>query len=161
MLKKTLIRAGIGFLIGVVIGYVISILTGSDNPDVFIPVSDKLLSFAGSIPMALVLQGLFSGIYGAICFGAVSFYDIEKWPLALATGMHCAVIILLFIPGGIFLGWVNSVTEALIMAGMQFVAFFIIWLILYFSYRKQVKELNEMQEHFQDKNSNDNKKEGN
>ena len=43
MLKKTLIRSGIGFLIGVVIGYTISFLTGLDRPEVFLPIPDQLL----------------------------------------------------------------------------------------------------------------------
>ena len=148
MLKKTLKFAGIGFLIGIVVGYGISILTGADNPDVFIPVSDKLLSFAGSIPMAFVLQGLLSGIYGAICFGGMIFYEIERWPLALATGVHCALIVLTYIPLAFFLGWLNSTIEMLIVAGIQIVVFFMIWLIMWSIYRKQVKELNEMQKDF-------------
>ena len=41
----------------------------------------------------------------------------------------------------------------LIISGMQLVGFFIIWLILYFGYKKQIRELNEMQEHFQNKNN--------
>ena len=99
----------------------------------------------------MVLQGLFSGLYGAVCFASVVLYDIERWPLALATAAHCAVIILIFPLVGSFLGWVNSITEILIIAGIQLICFFIIWLILYFSYKKQVRELNDMQKGFSER----------
>lgn len=151
MLAKTLKRAGIGFLLGIVIGYAISILTGLDNPDVFISVPPRLLSLTGSVPLSQILQGLFSGIYGAVCFGTMTFYEIERWPLALATGAHCAVIVLLYIPVGFFLGWLDGWLDMLIVAGCQLVGFFIIWLIMNAIYKKQVKELNEMQKDFSER----------
>lgn len=151
MLKKTLIRSVIGFLIGVVVGYTISFLTGLNNPDVFISVPPRLLALTGSVPVSQVLQGVFSGLYGAICFGTMTFYQIERWPLALATGMHCAVIVLLYIPVGLFLGWLNSLPEILIVAGCQLIGFFIIWLIMNAIYKKQVKELNDMQKNFSER----------
>ncbi|MBQ6153351.1 MAG: DUF3021 domain-containing protein [Ruminococcus sp.] len=147
MLKKALKFAGIGFLIGIVIGDVIAFLTGTSSTGGVSFTSAQLLSIAGgNVVLAMILQSLFSGIYGAICFAGVCFYDIERWPLALATGAHCAAIILIYIPVALLLGWVSSITEILFIAGIQLVAFFIIWLILYFIYKKQVKELNEMQE---------------
>ena len=146
MLKKTLKFSAVGFLIGVVVGNFIAAMTGMDDPSVFIPVSDQLVGVTGgNIPMAYVLQCLFSGLYGALCFGCMIFYEIERWPLALATGAHCAVIVLTYIPLGFFLGWLGGVVEMLVVAGCQIVAFFIIWLIMWSIYRKQVRELNEMQ----------------
>ena len=146
MLKKALKFAGIGFLIGIVIGDLIAFLTGTSSTDSVAFTSSKLLDMAGgNAVLAMILQSLFSGIYGAICFAGVCFYDIERWPLALATGAHCAAIILVYIPVALLLGWVSSITEILFVAGIQLVAFFIIWLILYFIYKKQVRELNEMQ----------------
>ena len=151
MLAKTLKRAGIGFLIGAIVGYAISILMALDNPDICISVPPRLLSLTGSVTASQILQGVFSGLYGSICFGTMSFYQIERWPLALATGAHCSVIILLYIPVGLFLGWLNSITEILIVAGCQLVGFFIIWLIMNAIYKKQVKELNEMQKDFSER----------
>ena len=150
MLKKTLKFSVIGFLIGIVVGSFIAAMTGMDDPSVFIPVSDQLVAMVGgNVSMAYVMQCLFSGLYGAVCFGCVVFYDIERWPLALATGAHCAAIVLLYIPLGFFLGWLSNIAQMLIVAGIQIVVFFIIWLIMNAIYQKQVRELNEMQEHFQ------------
>lgn len=150
MLKKALKYACIGFLIGIVAGNFIAAMTGMDDSSVWIPVSDQLVAMVGgSIPLAYVTQCLFSGLYGAVCFAGVLFYDIERWPLALATGAHCAAIVLIYIPLGFFLGWLSNIAQMLIVAGIQIVVFFIIWLILYLTYKKQVRELNAMQERFQ------------
>lgn len=152
MLKKTLKMAGIGFLIGMVIGNLIAFLTGNSDTGGVTFASSQLLDMAGgSGTTAMLLQSLFSGLYGAVCFAGMSFYEIERMPLALATALHCALIVLLFIPIALLLGWVSDIVTLLIISGMQLVGFFIIWLIMYFGYKKQIRELNEMQKDFSNK----------
>ena len=145
MLKIVLRRAGIGFLIGVFVGNLIAVLTGTSATDGITFASKQLLNMAGGSPVvAMILQSLFSGLYGAVCFGGMTFYDVERLPLAAATALHCALIILLFIPIALLLGWVSNIIEILIIASIQLVAFFIIWLIMYLIYKKQVRELNDL-----------------
>ncbi len=145
MLAKIFKRAGLGFLIGIVIGNVIAILTGTSATDGVTFASKQLLDMAGgSSVIAMVYQSLFSGLYGALCFAGMSFYEAERLPLAAATALHAALIILTYVPIGLLLGWVSNIIEILIIAGMQLVAFFIIWLIMYLIYKNQVKELNEL-----------------
>lgn len=152
MLKKTLKMAGIGFLIGVVIGNLITILTGNSDTGGVTFASSQLLDMAGGNALvAMQLQSLFSGLYGAVCFAGMSFYEIERMPLALATALHCALIVLLFIPIALLLGWVSNITEILIIMSIQLVCFFIIWLIMWSIYKKQVKELNDMQKDFSER----------
>ena len=147
MLKKTLKMAGIGFLLGIVIGNLIAFLTGNSDTGGVTFASQKLLDMAGGKAIvAMLLQSLFSGLYGAACFAGMSFYEIERMPLAAATALHCALIILLFIPISLCLGWVSKIETLLMISGIQLVCFFIIWLIMYAGFKKQVKELNELQE---------------
>ena len=147
MLKKTLKAAGIGFLLGIVIGNLIAFLTGNSDTGGITFASAKLLEMAGANgTVAMLLQSLFSGLYGAVCFAGMSFYEIERMPLAVATALHCALIVLLFIPIALLLGWVSQIEMQLIISGIQLVCFFIIWLIMYAGFKKQVKELNELQE---------------
>ena len=147
MLKKTLKMAGIGFLLGIVIGNLIAILTGNSDTGGVTFAPQKLLDMAGGKAIvAMLLQSLFSGLYGAACFAGMSFYEIERMPLAAATALHCALIILLFVPISLFLGWVSKIETLLMISGIQLVCFFIIWLIMYAGFKKQVKELNELQE---------------
>ena len=127
MLAKTLKRAGIGFLIGVVIGDLIAFVTGTSSTGGVSFTSQQLLDMSGgSAVVAMLLQSLFSGLYGAVCFAGISFYDVDRLPLAAATALHCAAIVLLFIPVSLILGWTSSIVENLIVMGIQLVAFFII-----------------------------------
>lgn len=147
MLKKTLKMAGIGFLIGIVIGNLIAFLTGNSDTGGVTFAPQKLLDMVGGKAIvAMLLQSLFSGLYGAACFAGMSFYEIERMPLAAATALHCALIILLFVPISLCLGWVSKIETLLMISGIQLVCFFIIWLIMYAGFKKQVKELNELQE---------------
>ncbi len=156
MLKKTLKAAGIGFLIGVVVGNLIAILTGNSDTGGVTFASSQLFRMAGGNALvAMLLQSLFSGLYGAVCFAGMSLYEAERLSLAAATALHCALIVLLFIPISLLLGWVGSIVETVIIASIQIAAFFMIWLILWAIYKKQVKELNEMQKQFSEEENKD------
>ena len=147
MLKKTLLRAGIGFIIGAAVGDLIAFLTGTSATGGVTFASQQLLDMSGgNTVLAMVLQSLFSGLYGAVCFAGMTLYDAERLPLAAATALHCGLIVLPFVPISYLLGWVSGIVETLIIASAQIAAFFVIWLVMYFGYKKQVKELNELQE---------------
>lgn len=144
MLMVTLKRAAFGFLLGNFIGYIIAFLTSGN----VIPVSPLLTDRVGGLAPALLIQILASGAYGSICFGGISFYEIERWPLALSSSVHCVVIIICYIPLALALDWVETLYDILIMASLQLVVYFIIWLIICAVYKAQVKELNEIQKKF-------------
>ena len=60
MLKKVLLRAGIGFLIGAVVGNLIALLTGNSDTNGVTFSSQQLLAMSGgSAVLAMVLQSLF------------------------------------------------------------------------------------------------------
>ena len=152
MLKKTLKAAGIGFLIGMIVGNVIAFLTGNSGTGGVTFASPQLLDMAGgSGTVAMLLQSLFSGLYGAVCFAGTTLYDADRLSLAVATALHCALIVLPFIPISYLLGWVDGIVETIIIAAIQIVAFFMIWLIMWAIYKKQVKELNDMQKDFSER----------
>ena len=157
MLKKVLTRAGIGFLIGALVGDFIAFLAGTSSTEGVTFASRQLLDMSGgNAIIAMILQSVFSGLYGAACFAGMSLYDADRLPLAAATALHCGLIVLPFIPISYLLGWVGGVLETVIIAAAQIAAFFMIWLILYFVYKKQVKELNDMQKQFSQKENDDN-----
>ena len=145
MLAKNLKRSGFGFLIGIVIGDLIALITGNSSTGGVTLATKQLLDMAGgNSVIAMLLQSFFSGLYGALCFAGMSLYEMERLPLAAATALHCAIIVIFYIPIALLLGWVSGIAEILVVAGIQIVVFFIIWLIMYFAYRKQVRELNEL-----------------
>ena len=132
-------RAGIGFLIGLAAGNLIAWFTDG------VIVSPILVQRMGSETAAIVLQTLCSGLYGAITMAGTLLYDVERMPLALATGLHCLLVIGPYMPLALLLGWESDVTDILIVWCFQLAAFFIIWLVMYLRYKAEVKELNELQ----------------
>lgn len=139
MLKVTLKRMGIGFLLGVAIGNLIAALTG--HPSI---VSPELIARTGSLSAALLVQSLLSGLYGAAAWGGMSLYDIERWPMAASFGVHYLLIAVLYALIARVLGWASGMADILIINGIQLVVYFIIWLCIWSHYRKQVRELNEL-----------------
>lgn len=140
-MKKILKFAGSGFVLGIAISSVITALTGDP-----LPVAPGFQEMIGSFKGALLIQLLLSGLYGAICMGTVLIYDHDRFPLTLSSLVHCLCCILPFIPLSLFLRWSESAAGVLIMAGIQLAAYFIVWLIMYVRYKKEAKNLNEMQE---------------
>ena len=142
MLVKTLKRAGLGFFIGVFVGNVISALSGW--PDAF--VTEKLLAMTGGLAPAVLVQTLLSGVLGAVSFAGVSLYDIESWPLLHIALVHYVIIEAAYYPIAFALGWMHAAMEALIWLLISAVAYLIIYLIMWLIYRRQVKELNTLNE---------------
>ena len=127
----------LGFLLGAAIGNLIAWFFGSY-------VSSVLVARIGSVPAAILVQSLVSGLYGSFALAGTLFYDIEQWSLTRSSVMHFLVIAVLYVPAAMFLGWADSATEILIVEGILLVAYFIIWLVIYLRYKKEVRSLNEM-----------------
>lgn len=127
----------LGFLLGAAIGNLIAWFFGSY-------VSSVLVARMGSVPAAILVQSLVSGLYGSFALAGTLFYDIEQWSLTRSSVMHFLVIAVLYVPAAMFLGWADSATEILIVEGILLVAYFIIWLVIYLRYKKEVRSLNEM-----------------
>lgn len=141
MLLKTLRRAVTGFVLGMAVGNLIAALTG--HPSI---VSTALLQQAGSLRAALLWQTLLSGVIGGVAWAGMSLYEVERWPLLAACAAHFAVIMAAFIPIGRFLGWMPEAQDVLLMAAIMLAAHFGVFLILCAVYRRQVRELNALNE---------------
>lgn len=144
MLKRSLKFAGLGFIMGIAVCTIITILTSDAASGV--PASAAFIERIGSVKWALLIQALLSGVHGAICMGTVTLYDTDRLPLTLVSALHCACCIVPYVALSVFLCWTESFKETLIMVGMQLVAYFIVWLIMYVLYRKEIKELNKIKD---------------
>ena len=137
MRSRMIRRIILGFLLGTAIGNLIAWFFGSY-------VSSMLVARMGSVPAAILVQSLVSGLYGSFALTGTLFYDVEQWSLTRSSVMHFLVIAVLYVPAAMFLGWADSATEILIVEGILLVAYFIIWLVIYLRYKKEVRSLNEM-----------------
>ena len=137
MRSRMIRRIILGFLLGTAIGNLIAWFFGSY-------VSSMLVARMGSVPAAILVQSLVSGLYGSFALTGTLFYDVEQWSLTRSSVMHFLVIAVLYVPTAMFLGWAYSAAEILIVEGILLVAYFIIWLVIYLRYKKKVRSLNEM-----------------
>ncbi len=138
MRRKWFILSGIGFLAGMIIGNAIAWLSDGEL------VNARIAGWCGSAVGAVIIQTLFSGLLGAIAMGGVAFHDIESWSLLRCAAVHYLVIEVSYVAIATVLGWYGSLTELLIILGIQLAVYAIIWLIMYLRWKNQVQELNEL-----------------
>lgn len=137
--KKVLIRAAVGFLLGALVAVILGVIDMRFC-------SQELAAAVGSEGLGIALQFLGSAFYGSACMMGTLFYDVERWSLALATGLHYLIIAVGLVLCNWFLHWGMGAGLLLTVLAGQTVGFFLIWLIIWLRYRKEVKELNELNE---------------
>lgn len=87
------------------------------------------------------LQVIGSGLFGALSMGGSAVYDIESWGLLKATLIHYFVTLGAFILASFLLQWFSL--DVILYAVAAFtVIYFIIWIIQYSIYKKEVKKMN-------------------
>lgn len=143
MRKKVLILLLIGFCSGLVVGNIIPYFSSGC---VFPWVADTFAARIGNGVAAFVLQTVLSGLYGAACMAGIALYDIEDWSILRATLVHYAIVIVGYLIISLLLDWNARIAELIIILGIMTVIFAAIWLVMYLIYRKQVKELNALNE---------------
>jgi hypothetical protein len=143
MKKKLLIRAAIGFLFGIAMMLVVPVLING-GPIARVVYSDALLARTGSPAAATLLTLLVMGLFGSFCFCGPLFYEIERWPLALATVAHYLSMSLGYLIPNWLLGWNMPLKLLLTIEAFMTLGFILIWLIMYLRYKREVQELNEL-----------------
>ena len=160
MWKKLITLSILGFLIGVLILVIICAVFNRGDDGMINFYSERFLAIAGSPSAALLLQFLVIGVYGSCCFAGTMLYEIEHWPLARATVVHYLIIAGLYPVVGSICRWGMAAKDVLIVESMQLVGFIIIWLIIYFRYKAEVRKLNKLCEQKKDaRKGDDNNKE--
>lgn len=145
MKKRILFRILLGILLGAAMMYIVPPLLnhGHINRAIY---SGALLARVGSPAKASLLTLLVMGLFGALCVGGTLFYEVERWPLALATAVHYLSISLGYLVVDRLLCWEMPLRLLLFIEGGMTVGFFLIWLSIYLCYKAQVRELNELME---------------
>lgn len=96
----------------------------------------------GAARTALYL--VMSGLLGAVNMGSAMVYDMERWGLLRCTLMHFAVAMATVCAVGFSMGWLSLSDPATPWALAGCVAvYFIIWLIMYLRYKRQIRRINE------------------
>lgn len=144
MKKKIILRGAVGFPIGVMIGYFISIIISLVYADgYYSPCVPALSEFMGSEIGAVLLQALLCGILG-VGFSVSSFiWEIESWSLFKQTAVHFAAISFIMLPIAYVTYWMeHSLKGFLSYFGIFAVIFVFIWIAEYIIGRIIVKKMN-------------------
>ncbi|MBR3635801.1 MAG: DUF3021 domain-containing protein [Lachnospiraceae bacterium] len=127
-IKNALILSGVGFVLGILIGVMISFFDGSLSQG--ITGRDVLLLFVG-------------GVQGAIPMGLTVVYDIEDWSILRSTVTHFIPTMIVFYACSFYMGWLKFGTVGFVITTVCMIAaYYIIWMTQYLIYLKKVKTMN-------------------
>ena len=128
--KRAAFLFALGFILGILIGLIITAATGSQNQEQQI----------SSITLYLFTCGLL----GAINMAATVVYSIEHWGLLRTTLTHFCISMGTLCIIGFSVGWLNiHDTVTWIILIISIIIYFIIWFIMYWRYKQKIKKINE------------------
>lgn len=136
-------RFGIGFLLGVTIGNIISLLAAGPGESV---VNPEFALRMGGGPMAVLWQMLLFGLYGAAAMSGTIFYELPDWSLLRCSAVHGLIVCGLYVPMALILRLVRSLAELLVVECILLASCAVIWLAVFLWCKAQVRELNRLLE---------------
>lgn len=137
MAKKAMLLGLLGYIAGCAVGLCFELQSSN---------------FALATALPHILPG---GIPGAIAMGTMVLYDIEEWSLLRATATHFLIVTGVMLLACFVLKWFEPWSTAFwIMLAVVAVGYFIVWLIIYRCYKKQIRKLNELLKESQEAKEN-------
>lgn len=144
MKKKIILRSLLGMPIGITISYLITVLISVFIADGnYYPVVPELVDACGSEINAVLIQTLFSFLYGAVWGGASVIWEMEGWSLLRMTATHLGVCSIATFPVAYFSQWMpHSFAGFLRYFGAFFAIYLMIWFSQYQSMKKKINQIN-------------------
>ena len=124
---KFIIRALVGFSIGISIGAITYVVFTSETE----PLNKGYL----------LMQLFGSGLYGVIANGGAIVYDFESWSLGRSTLTHYIITFAAMFITSEILGWFPHEILLLILLAFS-VAYLAIWLTEYYLWKKEIARIN-------------------
>ncbi len=143
-MKKTIMRGLLGIPLGISISLIISIIISlSINDGSFYPVVPELAVWCKSEINAVIVQYLFSAVYGAVWASASVIWDKDNWSLLRQTITHLLVTSVTTFPVAYLTGWMEHSIEGVIIYYVIFLmTYFMIWLLQYLPMKKKISQMN-------------------
>jgi len=98
----------------------------------------------------VIMQFVGSALNGIICMGSTIVYDIDNLGLSKVTLLHYVITLVSFFSFNFLLSWFNEFNIILILAVFT-VAYFIIWLVNYLIYKREIRRINKDLEYIKQK----------
>jgi hypothetical protein len=139
---RTLLKMGIpGFVIGAIIGYMLTFIFSMMNGEGFL-VAPELVREIGEVP-AYIVQIVLSGTVGFVGTVGTFVYYSERIGLTLASLSHCLMCLAVFIPTAHVLWWTDRTLEgALLFTGMIVCMYALMWFAVFVSNKVQIDDIN-------------------
>lgn len=144
MKKQIFLRGFLGFPIGILIGYIITIVIslkwGHGN---YIPCIMELVEIMGSQINAVILQTLLCGLIGSSFSVSSLIWEVDKWSIFKQTGIYFSITSIVMMPIAYFLYWMeHSFWGVISYFGIFIVIFIIVWIIKYCIWRIRIIKIN-------------------
>lgn len=144
MKKKIIIRcllgAPLGLAISTIITILISLCVGDGN---YYPIVPELIQDYGTELNAVLLQSIFSLIYGAAWAGASVIWEIDNWSILRQTVTHLVICSIATFPIAYLMRWMkHSFSGAIMYFAIFFAIYLFIWCSQYFAMKKRIDSLN-------------------
>ncbi len=144
--NKFILKASIGFSLGMLISVVINIIvTMVQNGSGDFLINNPGAAYAGRSLGNILVELLTAGLLGMVGNGGSVVYEIESWSIVKATSTHFIFTMLVYVLVGRINGWLTpgpSIAN-LIQISSMFIAYVIIWLSQYLVFKKEVAALND------------------
>ncbi len=135
-------KAAIGFTLSVLLWIGLCLFYMAQSGRVII--SSTLSKSFGNDVLALIVEILLAGCIGFVGMGGSVIYEIEKWSIVRCTATHFILTMGTFSFIATYLKWFEGdMVSFIIWLVAMVVAYVMIWLIQYFVFKKQVREINE------------------
>ena len=144
MFKEVIKRCALGAAFGVVISQVIAIIISLCIADgSFYPVVPSLADKMGNEISAVILQTVFSFLYGAVFGGVSVIWELDNWSLLKQSVVHFLVVSVATLPVAYITEWMHhSVLGAIIYFAIFAVIYATIWFSQYMAIKKRIYEMN-------------------
>ncbi len=146
-MKKIFSRIAIGAIVGVGIGFIISIIFSAikGNGD-FLATTPEFLSKFDKEVDAVIVSTILYALIGIISSLSSMIYDVknEKGNLFLKTIIHFIIIIVTLMIIGSYLTWYEfSALSIMIFILLAVAIYFIIWTVIYFIKKDEIRRINQ------------------
>ena len=150
MVKEFFKRAIMGSMIGVFINVFNSIIISyCVNDGNYYPVVPQLADKCGGDTNAVAVQTAVTMVYGAVMAGISVIWELERWSLLRQTATHFVICSAMTLPVAYFMQWIEqSLAGVLVYFGIFAAIYVIIWVSIYYSTRKKIKQMNSRVEEF-------------
>lgn len=144
MKRKIILRSLSGFPIGIVIGYlitiIISLIWANGNYSPCIP---ELTVIMGNEINAVLLQTFLCGLLGTGFAAASVIWDIENWGLVKQTGIYFSIVSAIMMPIAYITHWMeHSLKGFIYYCGVFALIFATVWAVQYIRVKRHIKKMN-------------------